>query len=101
RAVRPLSDLPPMDRLRAVIAAIRVADPLRDDRRPPAVAATGRGLIATLVGVLSPINDGPRGGPSIASRLWPRLTSRRATGDRVRALDATPGLLAHHDLAAA
>lgn len=99
RVAGALADQPAMDRLRAVVAAARHTDPLRDDRRPVAVAAAARGLIATLVEALPVLGDAP-GGDSVADRLWPRLTREPATPERVRLLDATLVLLADHELAA-
>ncbi|HEX2849636.1 MAG TPA: citrate/2-methylcitrate synthase [Acidimicrobiales bacterium] len=94
-------EAPTIDRLRAVVVAIRGLDPLRDDRRPVAVALTGRSLIATLVDALPTLAGGePPASGSVASRLWPRLSSRRATAERVRLLDAAMIMLADHELAA-
>ena len=118
RVAAALADQPPMDRLRAVVAAARHTDPLRDDRRPAAVADAARSLIATMVAALPPVGDGPRdgdggngaagggsdraepAGASIAERLWPRLSPLPATAARVRLLDAALVLLADHELAA-
>ena len=47
----------PADRLRVVVAAAAAADPLRADRRPPAVRAVARTLIATMVDAL-PVRSG-------------------------------------------
>lgn len=89
------------DRLRVVVAALRSADPLRDDRRPSAVAARAGALIATLVEALPPAD--PRRAPvdtgSLAARLWPRLTTVEPAKRRVRALDGALSLLADHELA--
>jgi len=98
-----LADQPVMDRLRAVVAAVRHTDPLRDDRRPVAVATAARALIATLVDVLPVV--GAEGEPSgsvgsVAARLWVRLSPLAATPERVRLLDAALVLLADHELAA-
>ena len=114
-----LGDQPRVDRLRAVVAAARHADPLRDDRRATAVAMTGRALVATLVEALPIVADGagapdrpgrpdppdapsgPSGPPaSIAARLWPRLSPVPARPEHVRLLDAALVLLADHELAA-
>lgn len=96
-----LADVPVVDRMRAIVAAIRHADPLRDDLRPAAVGATARSLIATLVAAL-PLAphaaEAPEGAP-IARRLWPRLSARRPTAARLRVLDAALVLLADHELA--
>ena len=89
------------DRLRVVVAALRAADPLRDDRRPSAVAARAGTLLATLVEALPPAD--PRAAPvaagSLATRLWSRLTTVEPAKRRVRALDGALSLLADHELA--
>jgi citrate synthase len=91
-----------MDRVRAVVLAARSADPMRDDRRPVAVAMAGRALIATTVESLPLVRgaDAAPAGASIARRLWPRLTAHPADPDRVRLLEAALVLLADHELAA-
>ena len=99
RVSQALADQPAMDRLRAVVAAARHTDPLRDDRRPVAVASAARALIATMVDALPLVGEAP-GGETIAERLWPRLSPQAATPERVRLLDATLVLLADHELAA-
>jgi citrate synthase len=104
RAVPPAST--PVDRMRVLVAALPPSDPLRYDRRPEAVASTGRSLIAALVEAVPPVAPGPTARtaraavPSIAERLWPRISSRPATAARVRLLDQILVLLADHELAA-
>jgi citrate synthase len=96
-----LADLPSMDRVRALVAAVRPSDHLRDDRRPEAVAMTGRSLIATLVEVLPLVGRPPaRGERSLAERLWPRLSPLPPDASRLRLLDAALVLMADHELAA-
>ncbi|MEY2396985.1 MAG: citrate synthase [Actinomycetota bacterium] len=90
---------PVMDRLRAVVAAVRSADPFRDDRRPEAVAAAGRAIIATLLDSL-PLHGREGAGASVAVRLWPRLTAQPAKPRLVKLLDAALVLLADHEMAA-
>ena len=89
------------DRLRVVVAALRPADPLRDDRRPSAVAARAGALLATLVESLPPadLRHAPVATGSLATRLWSRLTTVEPTKRRVRALDGALSLLADHELA--
>jgi len=89
------------DRLRVVVAALRAGDPLRDDRRPSAVAARAGALLATLVESLPPADprDAPVATGSLATRLWSRLTVVEPTKRRVRALDGALSLLADHELA--
>lgn len=105
RVTQALADQPIMDRLRAVVAAVRHTDPMRDDRRPVAVGMTARSLIATLVEALPLVNGSPQAteapvGGSVSGRLWPRLSPHPATPDLIRLLDATLVLLADHELAA-
>jgi citrate synthase len=101
RVVAALGDVAPVDALRVVLAAIRPADPLRHDRRPAAVADTGRTIVATLVDTLPRRQPAPRrGSPSVAERLWGVLTERPPTKRDVRLIDATLILLADHELAA-
>jgi citrate synthase len=101
-----LASLPLLDAVRAAVAALRWRDPLRDDRRPEAVAATGRGIVATLLELLPSVSTGGasrrRVGrpPSVAERLWVRISPKPPTAARVRILDAALILLADHELAA-
>jgi citrate synthase len=96
---------PAIERYRVLTAALPSTDPLRYDRRPAAVADTARALVAALVAALPLVGDeataARRGAPpTIARRLWPRLTPTPATPARVALLDAALVLLADHDLAA-
>ncbi|MGH3658469.1 MAG: citrate/2-methylcitrate synthase, partial [Micromonosporaceae bacterium] len=86
----------PVDRMRVIVAALAACDPLRDDRRPEAVVAATRGLIAATVDALPERTQAQ--GTSIASRLWSRLSDRPARRGEVRALDAALVLLADHEL---
>jgi citrate synthase len=88
----------PVERMRVVVAAAAATDPLRDDRRPAAVRAVGRTLIATLVDAL-PLRSDPRDG-SIAARLWSRLADVPPSPAALNTLDAALVLLADHELAA-
>lgn len=97
----------PVDRMRVVAAAVGVTDPLRHDRRPGAVVATGRALVAALVDSLPNRSEpaslrlgGRRRDHSVAARLWPRLTDAPATPGRLRTLNAALVLMADHELAA-
>jgi citrate synthase len=87
------------DHLRVIVAAIAPADPLRFDTAAPAVAATGRALLGTMVEALPsaviPISPG-----SIAEALWHRLTLSQPSGADLRLLNAALILLADHDIAA-
>lgn len=98
-AVATLADLSAVDRMRVAVTAMRPHDPLRHDRRPAAVAATGRTLLGTLVELLGPeAMDDPEA--PVARRLWPIVSRRQASDDRVGLLDALLVLLADHELAA-
>jgi citrate synthase len=104
----------PADHLRVIVARAAAADPLRADLRPPAVRATARRLIATMVDGLpaaavvggAPAVTAPGegaaaagGGAAIAARLWSRLHPAPPTPARLRLLDAALILLADHELA--
>jgi len=92
-------ELLPLDRLHLAVTALAVSDPLRFQRDPDAVAATGRALIAGMVEALPQLS--PPVGRSIAEMLWSRLSSRRPSGPQeLRAVDAALILLADHELAA-
>jgi citrate synthase len=94
-------DTPPPDRLRVVVAALRSRDPLRNDRRPPSVAARAGTLLATMVEALPPVDerDAPSTSGSLARRLWTRVSPLDPSTARVRALDRALALLADHELA--
>ena len=97
QAALPLSARP-VERMRVVVAAAAATDPLRDDRRPAAVRAVGRTLIATVVDALPPRSDTRDG--SIAARLWSRLADAPPSPSALNTLDAALVLLADHELAA-
>lgn len=98
RLTAALVDVPQPDRMRTVLAAVRSTDPFRNDRRPEAVAATGRTIIAAIVESLPALHD--TDATSVAGRLWSRLTPRPGTARDIALLDATLVLLADHELAA-
>ncbi len=91
--------LAPVDRWRAALPLLRVADPLRGDRRRAAVATTGRGLLGAMVDLLPPLGVDPGLDAPIAARLWCRLTAAPPSRRRIRVLDAALILLADHELA--
>ena len=86
------------DRMRVVVASLAACDPMRDDRRPAAVAAAARTLIAGTVACLPELS--PPSGNSVAERLWSRLCDRPPKRGETKALDAALILLADHELAA-
>jgi citrate synthase len=111
-AAGALASLPPtarpVERMRVALAAGALADPLRFDRRPEAVAAAGRRIIALLVDSLSQpdraaaLDEGKPPRPSerpIAARLWAWLSARAPTPERLWLLDAALVLLADHEMA--
>jgi citrate synthase len=79
---------------------MRVADPLRGDRRAVAVQATGRTLVAALVDSLPLLGAEPAHDRSLAARLWPRITDAPPSHRRLAVLDAALILLADHEMAA-
>ncbi|HEY4866980.1 MAG TPA: citrate/2-methylcitrate synthase [Candidatus Dormibacteraeota bacterium] len=97
----------PLDRLRVGVATAGALDPFRHDTSEPAVAVTGRRLIATLVDSL-PALGGAAGrlrvrparpfSGSLAARLWTRLGEARPPRGGLEALNAALVLLADHDL---
>ena len=98
--VTALRDASPLDRVRAAVLAMRRADALRDDRRPESVAAAGRSTIAGTLAALQLLGDDPKDDqPSVAARLWPRVTSRPSTTPHLAQLETALVLLADHELA--
>jgi citrate synthase len=88
----------PLDRLRAVAAALASADPFRHDLRPEAVPLATRRLLATLVETLPPRRSAvPHA--RLAARLWDRVAAGAPGTAAVRVLDAALVLLADHELA--
>ena len=97
------------DRYLAITAAARSTDHFRHDRRPDAVIATGRALVATLLDALPVRFRGPvpvlrlPGQPdrrdSIAGRLWTRVARRQPPNGMIRAVNACLVLAADHELA--
>ena len=92
------TDTRPADRFRVALAALPGTDPFRYDRRPAAVAAAGRALIAALVDGL-PRRGEPYDG-SVAARLLAGCADRTPTPEQVRTVDAALVLAADHELAA-
>lgn len=90
----------PMDQLRVALIAAAAADPLRFDLSEDTVVGTARSLIPTLVDALPSHTPKQCAADSLATRLWPRLTSKPADPAALRVLDAALVLLIDHDLAA-
>ncbi|MGZ4717448.1 MAG: citrate/2-methylcitrate synthase [Acidimicrobiales bacterium] len=100
---------PLTERLAVITAALACANPLRIDLQPHAVQAHAASLMTTLVAVLPelagtrprpPAGDRgrPVGAPTLAARMWPRLSALPANPRRVRVRDAALILLADHEL---
>lgn len=88
-----------LDAVRACLAAARARDSGRHDRRPGAVAETGRTILATMIAALPALQPAPRDA-TVAARLWTRLTARPARLRDLAVVDAALVLLADHELAA-
>jgi citrate synthase len=92
-------DVLPIDRLQIIVATLAATDPMRFQLERPAVIATGRSLIASMVDALPPAGRAnPEG--SVARRLWSRLCARPPKPSLLVALEAALVLLADHELAA-
>jgi len=108
---------PLTERLAVITAALACANPLRIDLHPSAVQAHASSLMTSLVAVLpalagpsstlapgsspaapAPVAAAASGAPSLAARLWPRLSALPVSAKRVRVLDAALILLADHEL---
>jgi citrate synthase len=97
------------DRLALIVAAAASADSLRFDLSGPAVASTGRVLIAAMVDGLPvrsdadppelTLGDGSVVESSIAARLWPRLVTGPPPANAAAVLNGFLVLLADHELA--
>ena len=101
-ARRATAWLPPearlADRLGLIVTAAASADRLRFDLSPPAVAASGRLLIGAMVEGLPRLSDSTVVDPSIAARLWARLSAGPAD-EGATVLNGFLVLLADHELA--
>jgi citrate synthase len=86
------------DRMRWALVVCGASDPLRSDRRPPAVAGAARRATAALADVVGPPPAGGDGEASIAARLAARLTGT-STALPEAAVNAALILLADHELA--
>jgi citrate synthase len=103
RAVSSLGPAtPPIDRIRVALAAAATADPLRFDRRPDAVAAAGRRIVAVMVDALATPRGAAVSSPeasTVAERLWSRLSPMPGTADQRAVLNAALVVLADHEMA--
>jgi citrate synthase len=99
------------DRLRLAVVLAAANDPLRADLTAPAVVATGRSLLASMVLAIPAqgdarsarlLLDGSRTPlrATLAGRLWGRLSTLRPTPGLVAALNAALVITADHELAA-
>lgn len=99
-----VGDVRPSDRMKVALAVAALSDPLRQDLRPPAVVATMRTVVATMVDALpsSPHLESASGvtpTDSIAARLQAKLVLRKPPAGLTRLLDTALSLLADHELA--
>ncbi|GAA1695975.1 hypothetical protein GCM10009733_109380 [Nonomuraea maheshkhaliensis] len=92
------ADLLPLDRLQVITTVLGASDSLRHQLDPASVVATGRRMIAGLVGALPQLSE--PSGDSIGERLWSRLCPSPATPALLTALEGALVLLADHELAA-
>ena len=86
------------DRMRWALVVCGASDPLRSDRRPPAVAGAARRATAALTEVIGPPPAGGDADQSIAARLAARLTGT-STALPEAAVNAALVLMADHELA--
>ncbi|WP_051471800.1 citrate synthase [Patulibacter minatonensis] len=101
RALEPLPpDTDPAVLLPVVVATVRALDPFRSDRRPEAVRAAARTVVAAFVDALPAV--GRPVDERIAARLWTVLApdDTHPGPAQLRALDAALVLMADHELAA-
>ncbi|MGW0660211.1 citrate synthase [Streptodolium elevatio] len=107
-----------IDRMRVAVASAAAVDPLRYATDADSVTATAGSLLATMVEALPLVGTAPPAAqpptsvlatsdpptsappPSLAERLWPRLTVRPSSPATLAALDAALVLTADHGLAA-
>lgn len=95
-----------IDRMRVAVASAAAVDPLRYATDTDSVTATAGTLLATMVEALPLMGTAPAaavpapGVPTLAERLWPRLTVRPSSPATLAALDAALVLTADHGLAA-
>lgn len=89
----------PLDMCLVALAAAAAADPYKHNRDPHGVAQRAGRMIAVVVESLPLLGRETSDRPTIAERLWSRLTASAPTPEKVRALNAALVLLADHELA--
>ncbi|GAA4250704.1 citrate/2-methylcitrate synthase [Dactylosporangium darangshiense] len=91
-----------LERLQVIVTALAVADPVRFNLDPAAVALVGQGLVAGMVDALPPgrAGVGAAGGPAVHERLWVKLAADEADERLADVLRFAMVLLADHELAA-
>lgn len=89
-----------VDMVRMAIDVLGSRDNLRHQLTHDVVTRKAAGILDTVVDCLPVASGQDAVGPSLAARLWPRLTSIPANRGRVRLLNAALVLLADHDLTA-
>lgn len=90
-----------IDRIRIITAVAASADPFRFDIQPESVIAMGKAILGVMVDAL-PLEGNRiyfRDTHDLATRLWPRLTSKQATEQTIGALNAALILMADHGMA--
>lgn len=90
-----------VDRLRVITAVAASADPFRFNIQPESVIAMGKAILGVMVDSL-PLEGTRvyiRDRHDLATRLWPRLTTKQATEEAIGALNAALILMADHGLA--
>jgi citrate synthase len=98
------ADSAPIERFALVTAGLACQTPLRVDLALAAVTGHARSLLSSFVDSL-PLTAASRSsrtrkpGPSLAARLWPRLSPLPQTPAHVASLNAALVLLADHELA--
>lgn len=87
------------DRLPIAVTLLGALDPLRHDQQRAGVIRAAKSMITGMVEALEPGDPAPTTA-GLARRLWPRLSPRRPTARRVRALEAHMNAVADHGIAA-
>ena len=88
------------EQMQVQVTVIGSTDPLRHDLSPSSVARMGAEIIGGIVAALPLAGSEPSAGAGLASRLWPRFSTRAPDADVLDLLEAALILLIDHDLAA-